>query len=62
MQQETEGTGSATHSAKLTRGNDDAPLMQHAGVQVQHVIHVHCHKVLRQIPLTRDKTNIKALL
>lgn len=47
MQQETEGTGSATHSAKLTRGNDDAPLMQHAGVQVQHVIHVHCHKVLR---------------
>lgn len=35
----------ATYSAKFTGGNDDASLVQHAGIEVQHVIHIHCHKV-----------------
>lgn len=48
--------GSGTHSAKLAGGYDDAPLVQHAGIQVQHVIHVHCHKILSQVPLRRVQT------
>lgn len=40
-----------THSAKLAWGNDDATFVQHTGVELEHVVGVHSHKVLGQVPL-----------
>lgn len=44
-----------THSAKLAWGNDDAPFMQHTGIELEHVVDVHSHKVLCQVPLEIDR-------
>lgn len=44
-----------THSAKLAWGNDDAAFMQHTGVELEHVVDVHGHKVLCQVPLEVDR-------
>lgn len=45
------GLGSGTHGAELPGRDDDAPLVQHAGEELQHVVHVHGHEVLREVPL-----------
>lgn len=50
-----------THGAELAGGDEDAPLVQHAGVQLQHVAHVHGHEVLGEVPLRARKTTVCAL-
>ena len=45
------GLGGGTHGAELPGRDDDAPLVQHAGEELQHVVHVHGHEVLREVPL-----------
>lgn len=44
-----------THSAQLTTTNEDAAFIQHTGIEVQHVVDINCHKVLRQISLGRER-------
>lgn len=40
-----------SHSAQLATADEDSSLVQHASVQMEHVIHVHCYEILRQISL-----------
>lgn len=40
-----------THSAEFAGADEDPAFVQHAGIQVEHVIDVYSHKVLRQVPL-----------
>lgn len=44
-----------TYSAQLTTTDEDAALVQHTGVEVQHVVDVNCYKILCQISLGREK-------
>lgn len=46
-----------TYSAQLTTANEDAALVQHTGVEMQHVVDINCYKILRQISLGRDKNH-----
>ena len=45
------GGRGGTHGAELPGCDDDAPFVQHAGEELQHVVHVHGHEVLREVPL-----------
>lgn len=40
-----------THSAEFAADDEDPALIQHAGIQVEHIVHIHSHEVLCQISL-----------
>lgn len=41
----------STHSAELAAHDENPALVEHACVQVQHVVHIYSHKILRQVSL-----------
>lgn len=44
-------SGQSTHGAEFAADDEDPALIQHAGVQMQHVVHIHSHKIFCQISL-----------
>lgn len=45
-----------THSAELAGKNENAPLKQHAGIELEQVPHIDGHNQLRQVPLQETHT------
>jgi hypothetical protein len=45
------GVCTTTHSAELAANDEDSALVQHTGIQMQHVVHIHSHKIFCQISL-----------
>ncbi len=45
------------HSAQLAAADEDSSFVKHASIQMQHVIHIHCYKILCQISLQIHKKN-----
>lgn len=51
-----------TYSAQLTTANEDAALVQHTGVEMQHVVDINCYKILCQISLGREKNHFSLMI
>lgn len=45
-----------TYRAELAGADEDPALVQHASIQVEHVVDIYSHKVLRQVPLPGRST------
>lgn len=52
---ERDGGRDVAHSTQLAAANKDSSFVQHASVQMQHVIHIHCYEILGQISLQIKK-------
>lgn len=49
-----------TYSAEFTGADEDSALIQHASIQVEHVVDVNSHKILCQVPLQEWSTRGKS--